>query len=357
MPNEPAAKPLQRNKMPRIQHSVPTALLLFAALLPSVLCAQESKAVFLPPTAKVLNSPSSEIIPEGWQETQPDTTPPSADTVTATASDSSLRAAAVTAEPDDTLSAANAPFLALSPGWSLGNLSIFDTWVGGIPDSAAETRSLFGVTDTGALTLYVKEKPKGYSSYFPVSLVLSVPLASGDRVNISAGFFALRKNWKATVVSRPLPDSIPYSLEKKASLLALSGAISFDKAIPERFFSVTGMEKTFIRVGVTGYPLVRWNGRISRNGSETKTSANGIGAGWTAGMATFSKPTRARGLTLGGSLCYTGAWFGRFMMDGKHLSTSDLNPRVGTGTAGNAVSFLTHRVQLSIDIILPMKPR
>ena len=94
--------------------------------------------------------------------------------------------------------------------------------------------------------------------------------------------------------------------------------------IPNKLFSISNIEDSYISFGFDGSPLVvlrEWQ-KVTGASEETRNSY-GIGVGWQAGITTHKKLGIKNGLEVGFN--YHGSWNGRFMYDDHHILRYDLN--------------------------------
>jgi hypothetical protein len=267
----------------------------------------------------------------------------------------------------DTFNCRTGTIIGAGIGLSLGSMPSFDTWTGnlaqqlsdlGLSDSSFQIPGL----DTGQLAFTVRQSPDIYSMTFPITVYVG-RLYPVHRLTGSLSFAYLTKEYDARVSL--VNDSTRYfDLRQTLGLYDFTAALTWGSRIPERYFSVEGMDRTDALIGILVSPYIALQRSATIGAPPTSDirltelynailpqvssfSALGIAYGWRLGLATISHHSKRSGIEA--ELAYSGMWNTRFRTSsGVTLSQGDLGDK--SGSAGSAVSYYSSRIEISISM-------
>ncbi|MGA3052271.1 MAG: hypothetical protein ABSE00_10200 [Chitinispirillaceae bacterium] len=252
-------------------------------------------------------------------------------------------------------------------GFSLGSLPPFDLWNGNLPqqfsdlglsDTAFQIQGL----DTGQLAYVVRQSPDIYSMTFPVTVYIG-RLTPNHRLTAALSFAWLSKEYDARVSL--VNDSARYfDLRQTFGYYSLTAALTWGTRIPERYFSVDGIDRTDAMIGILASPYIALQ-RSSTIGAPptgdirltelydsivpqmSSFSATGIAYGWRMGLATIRHHSKKSGIEA--ELTYSGLWNTQFRTSsGASLLQGNLGDK--SASAGAAFSYYTSRIEISISL-------
>jgi hypothetical protein len=252
-------------------------------------------------------------------------------------------------------------------GFSLGSMPPFDIWYGNLPQQFSDL-GLFDTAfqipgiDTGQLAYVVRQSPDLYSTTFPVTVYIG-RLTPNHRLTAALSFAWLSKEYDARVSL--VNDSARYfDLRQTLGFYSFTAALTWGSRIPERYFSVDGIDRTDAMIGILASPYVALQRSSSIGAPPTgdirltelydsivpqmsSFSATGIAYGWRLGLATIRHHSKKSGLEA--ELTYSGLWNTRFRTSsGGSVPQGDLGDK--SASAGNAVSYYTSRIEISISL-------
>jgi hypothetical protein len=272
----------------------------------------------------------------------------------------------------DTFDIRSGTLAGIGIGFSLGSLPPFDIWRGGLPQQLSDlglTDTSYRIApaglfagDTGQLSFTVRQSPDLYSITFPITAYIT-RLTPNHRFTASLSFAWLSEEYDARILEQN--DSSQYfDLQQTLGLYSLTGALTWGTRIPERYFSVDAIDRTDALIGLLATPYIALRrttsiGAPPAAGSRMDSlyhavlpqmssfSAAGIAYGWRLSLATIRHQSKRSGLEA--ELTYSGIWnTGFHMASGATLLQANLGDK--SATAGNAVSYYTSRIEISISL-------
>ncbi len=262
-------------------------------------------------------------------------------------------------------------------GLSLGSMPEFDIWNSnlaqhlsdlGLSDSSFQVHGL----DTGLLAFTVRQSPDLFSMTFPITIYVG-QLYPRHRLTGSLSFAYLTKEYDARLSL--VNDSARYfDLQQKLGLYSFTAGLTWGSRIPERYFSVEGIDRTDALIGIIASPWLALR-RSTTIGAPPTTdvrltelyqavlpqvssfSAIGIAYGWRMALATVKHRSKRSGLEA--ELAYSGMWNTRFRTSsGTTIAQADLGDK--TSAAGSTLSYYTSRIEISVSLFRKVsseKPR
>jgi hypothetical protein len=260
------------------------------------------------------------------------------------------------------------PFLGAGAGFTIGNFPVFDIWYRGLPDSLGNfgipqdtvLKGSFGngdTLDTLHLLFELKEKPNAYTISFPLFLSRYFLTSEKSYCAIDLSFFMLFKQMQAAVRD----DSTTNRVSLKQSLGFYTGAlgIRYQAAIPARYFTIDGLNRSSVCAGLDIHPLVYLRKKSTvtvENDADPlfadfknrvaaavdNHSSFGFGISWKAGISALKKYSSYTGLEAG--LMYAGQWFIFPDMSEKALDKNAI-------TSKNNYSFICHRLSIQLSLL------
>jgi hypothetical protein len=262
-------------------------------------------------------------------------------------------------------------------GLSLGSMPEFDIWNGNLAQQLSDlglsdTSFLVHGLDTGLLAFTVRQSPDLFSMTFPITVYVG-ELYPRHRLTGSLTFAYLTKEYDARIAL--VNDSARYfDLQQTLGLYSFTAGLTWGSRIPERYFSVDGIDRTDALIGILATPYLALQ-RSSTVGAPPTTdvrltelyqailpqvssfSALGIAYGWRMALATIKHSSKRSGLEA--ELAYSGMWNTRFRTSsGATIVQADLGEK--GSSAGSALSYYTSRIEISISLFRKVsseKPR
>ncbi|MBN1756924.1 MAG: hypothetical protein JW863_01315 [Chitinispirillaceae bacterium] len=294
------------------------------------------------------------------------------------AADTAVRSATPGDLQTDTAGLSNGIYFSAGIGWSLGGFELFSLWENSLPDSLSHlglsdtsfivpfdsTERDIEAADTALLSFSVKEAPVIYTMSFPAILSL-VSIRDERKLSLSLSGSWMRKVFTGTVSA--IGDTLGRKTDFKESVNVYAAMLSFQwgHTIPDEYFSIEGMERSFFTAGLDIAPLVAV--RIRRSATSTGDTR------FTAISRRISKPSvrfmrgGAAGIRLGISMLKRlnarsatdfGIWYsvlgyGYFLEDNNGVSLTDIDP---TSRKENRPLFwVSNRLELSFALLRNVK--
>lgn len=249
-------------------------------------------------------------------------------------------------------------------GLSIGNIPIISLWGSGLPQSLADlglsASTLSQPTDSAQLAYTLNENPDAYNMVFPISISIDRCYAH-NRFGAGLTFSMVSKNYTASVAPG---DSSQRSITVRQSLAlyALSIDLLYGRAIPPRYFSVDGIDRTDAILGLSFMPLLALtkNSSVQSNSSDTRFSAladtigkglesfsaYGVAFGWRAGIMTLRRVSKQGGIEAG--ICYYGVWYGQLRVSGAPLYENQISK---TGANIQETGTVSHHLELTVSLV------
>lgn len=277
--------------------------------------------------------------------------------------------------PPDSIKPSNGFFLGFGAGVTLGNLPLLPLWKNSLPDSLtklglqqnsfivnADTSlpDSLQIADTSMLEFRIKEHPSFYNMTFPLRLSIA-RVKDKSIFRASLTYSLIYKNQKSIVFAAD--DTLNRRIDMKQKLFLHSAAleVNYGLKIPQQYFSIESIEKSYFFVGLGISPVLYLKStRDIDNKSEdlrmqqVENSIRESGENLSALGTTFTFKTgisAIRRLSSNGiaeiSLCYTLNWFDYFYNKGKRLQKSNIS---GNIEDKDDLSFLSNRFEISVSL-------
>ena len=253
-------------------------------------------------------------------------------------------------------------------GLSLGGVQVFSLWKNGLPQSLADfglqESSVRQIDDTLPLAFNTKESPDVYNMMFPLTISFS-RLAKTHRFDAAVSFSMLSKSYTSSVSIGPDSAGRRIDISQNMGLYAITLDLLYGRAIPDRYFSIDGADRTDIFIGISVSPLIAVSKTNSISvpdiASDTRlseardsianhlnsVSASGIAFGWRAGIAKLRHLSKNGGIE--GRISCCGLWSTLFRTRSGTLTEGALNAK--SGDAGRKVSYYSSRIEISFSLV------
>jgi hypothetical protein len=247
----------------------------------------------------------------------------------------------------------------------VGSVPLFALWEKGLPRTLADLSladSSFALPgDSSKLSFSVKESPDVYNMVFPVFISFG-RFTPDHRFGGGVSFAMLSKKFTSSI--RCGSDTAArLDVKQRFSLYTVSLDLVYGWKIPERYFSVDGVDRTDAVLGLSVAPLAILNKSSSFPSTNVSTrldvtadslparvnsfSACGIAIGWRAGIVTVKKASASGGFEAG--LAYSGIWQGRFRTDiSTAINERDVSRR---GSPHKAAANISHRMEMTVAMV------
>jgi hypothetical protein len=278
----------------------------------------------------------------------------------------SARTDTAKSSPKDTLNVRSATVIGAGIGLSLGNNPVFSMWKASLPQTLTDfgypANSTTTTPDPLALTFTVKEKADIYNMLFPLTLSFN-RLYPTYRYGVAGSFSWISKTQKSTIIEGSDSLHRHIDIQQGLSLYAFTFDVLYGHAIPERYFSIDGVDRTDLVLGLSASPYlaIKSSTAIASSASDSilsaardsidtrqhPFSASGIGFGWRIGIITVRHVSRTGGIEAG--ISYFGMWSTRFRSSNGPLFNNEINPN--TSGAPQEVSYYASRVEITISLV------
>jgi hypothetical protein len=262
-------------------------------------------------------------------------------------------------------------FIGGGAGMSIGGMQVFTLWKDGLPGSLAD----FGLTDSSfklagdtlKLAFQSKKAPDVYNMMFPLSICIG-RLADRHRYGAAVSFSMLSKNSQSIVNIGSDADFTGrrINISQSLGLYAITLDLLYGTAIPDRYFSIDGADRTDFIIGVSVSPFVGLS-KIKSVSSPADTSsdprlwalqdsiihclnsvsASGIALGWRIGIAKLRRLSKNGGIE--GRISYYGTWSTLFRTRSRRLTEKEIS--VKSGAPERKVSYFSNRFEISFSLI------
>ena len=270
--------------------------------------------------------------------------------------------------------------IGIGAGWSLGDFSVLNIWKKSLPDSLQNfgldaysfrvepdttlPDSLWGA-DTAQLKYQIKEKPNDYNMAFPIKLSF-YKVRENDRFSASLSFLLVSKKFKASVLA--VDDSLDRRVDIKEKMVLYSLAVEamYGHKIPERYFSINGVERSDFVAGIGIAPLVSLKTSNSTKlysddlrmsavndsivSALDKLTSYGISFSFRAGISTIRKLESNSALEIG--ISYNLNWYNYFYSNNKRIFSSDIDPYTKNN---KELSFFSNRFEITFSLLKNVK--
>ena len=270
--------------------------------------------------------------------------------------------------------------IGIGAGWSLGDFSVLNIWKKSLPGSLQN----FGIdaysfrvepdttlpdslweADTAQLKYQVKEKPNDYNMVFPIKLSF-YKVRENDRFSASLSFMLVSKKFKASVFA--VDDSLDrrVDIREKMVLYSLAVEAMYGHKIPERYFSINGVERSDFVAGIGIAPLVSLKTSSSTKlysddlrisavndsivGALDKLTSYGISLSFRAGISTIRKLESNSALEIW--ISYNLNWYNYFYSNNKRIFFSDIDRYTKNN---KELSFLSNRFEITFSLLRNVK--
>jgi hypothetical protein len=232
-------------------------------------------------------------------------------------------------------------------GLSIGSIKVFTLWNNGLPQSLADLglkdTSFRRAGDTLLLTFTTKQAPDVYNMTFPLAVGLG-RLSAAHRCEAAVSFSMLSKNFRSAVAvgSASSSGGRIIDISQSIRLYAVTLDLLYGKAIPERYLTIAGADRTD---GIAGVSLTPFVGVSTTTGISApvpsdlrlqavrdsvarglhQVSASGIAFGWRMGIAKMRHLSKNG--CIEGRLCYCGAWTTAFRKTGGMLTEKEIGSK------------------------------
>jgi hypothetical protein len=283
------------------------------------------------------------------------------------------------ADSSDTISLlANRHFLGIGFGWTLGNFPLVTLWEQSLPDSLArlglEPVSIvtdFSDTaqlDTVELRLEENDIPDAYHMTLPVLLSYHLLPDSTRSIYVYGSGSFIRKSYNASIHTDTTDNRV--TINKSFLLTSFFLGATYHQRIPERYFTVTDMDRTFFTLGIGASPAIFYwkRGSVSLNASSSKLlsairdsisfvsediRSRGYGISWLLGMSFIRGITPKAGIQSG--IYYGGNFMGWFRSEGNRVRVGSFDPR--KQDADSPVQSISHSIMLRVQVIRRIGPQ
>ena len=261
-------------------------------------------------------------------------------------------------------------------GFTIGNVPLFNTWKNSLPDSLRHVGldpgfgkilpdSVNSISaDTMGLIYIISERPEIYNMTVPV--YLSVQRIKEDELtSLGLSFFHTSKQFQSMVF--PGRDTLGrrVNIHEKLSFYSLALEVGYQKVIPDQYFKIEGVDKTYFTAALSASPLSAFSKKASVTTSVpagdirmhtaadiikthlTTLSSNGVALSWRLGISTMKRNPLGGGMDLG--VHYSGSWYTLFTHNGfptlnKHIHTQAPKP-------DRPLSFLSNRIEFRVSFL------
>jgi hypothetical protein len=269
--------------------------------------------------------------------------------------------------PSDSFDVGSCTIVGAGAGVSLGGMPVYALWQKGLPGSLAG----IGLTerfmplpgDSSALVFSVKERPAVYNMTFPVFLLFG-RLSPERRYGLAASFSVLAKDFAATVFAAADSTNRRIDIRQRFTTWAAAFEFLYGRTIPQRYFSVDGVDRTDCVIGISTAPFIALNKttdlgspaapdarfsavRDSIWGRMGAFSAAGIAVAWRAGIVSLRRVSKHGGIEAGVS--YYGLWAARFSTAGGTLSRKEVSAACPERT--KPVSAFSNRIEITAAMV------
>lgn len=354
------------------------AAVLHAAAAALVLALAAAASTPMPATDTVRTAPDSTGLTEPSFDTSVEELSP--DTAAAEVPSDSSRSAAAKTKPSvkkdstgaairDSFNVQAGTLIGGGIGLSIGSFKIFALWKNGLPQSLADLglkdTSFRLAGDTVSLAFTTKQAPDVYNMTFPLAISFG-RLSQTHRYEAAVSFSMLTKDFRSAVSVGAASDSTARSIDISQSmrLYAITLDLLYGSAIPERYFSIAGADRTDLIAGVSITPFVNVHTttgistpapsdvrllvvRDSISRRLNHVSASGIAFGWRLGIAKMRHLSKKGGVE--GRLCYCGAWTPAFRKTSGILTEKEIG--ANSNDPDGRVSYVSHRFEISVALI------
>ncbi len=268
-------------------------------------------------------------------------------------------------------------YAGIGAGWSLGSFEAIDIWEKALPDSLGHLHlssislrqlsdstspdSLIRKGDTSSLRFTIKDKPSAYNMAFPLSISFT-KFRKDDRFTTSFIFSLYSKSQKTSVYL--LDDSLKrrIDLRQKFLLYSLALNLNYAKRIPKIYFSVDGIDRTDLLLGLSITPLMRMKttNSIKRYSDDNRiigiedtirsnlisTDSYGLSLSFRTGVSTVQKLSTG---ALEVALLYTCSWNDYFYHNGEHIRIGALNKN--HENSDKPLDFVTNRFEITFSFL------
>ena len=287
-----------------------------------------------------------------------------------------LKSSSIDTPPIDTTTINNGLYFSAGIGWSLGGFTLLKMWENALPDSLGGfelTDSSFQIVhdsteeetppndDIAKLSFSIKEKPAIYTMSFPLTLSI-VRLSDKNRLSFSLYGSWMRKVFTATIAATgdSLERKIDYEEAINIYSAYLSCALGFQ--IPEEYFSIEAIERTFFMVGIDISPiiactihrkvtapstderLVNIQNHIS---SPERRFLRGGSAALRLGMSMMKRLNKRTVTDF--SIWYSLQWYGYFYEKGDRTTFKDIDPEASK--KGHNLSWISNRFEIAVSLM------
>jgi hypothetical protein len=268
-------------------------------------------------------------------------------------------------------------YAGIGVGWSLGNfdaerlwertlpgtlldLHLYSTTLQVLPDTT-QTDSLLRKGDTSSLRFSIKDKPSTYNMTFPFSISLT-KYRKNDRLSAALSFSLFSKTQKSSVSM--LNDSLSRRIDLRQNFLlySLSLQLLYAKRISPIYFSVDGIDRSHLLLGLSITPLMRikTTGSTKRYSDDYRTIGiedtikklllNSESYGFSMSIRTGISTTQQ--LSSGAleiDLLYSMSWNDYFYQNGNRVYRGALNKN--DNEADKTLSFLSNRLEINLTLL------
>jgi hypothetical protein len=248
------------------------------------------------------------------------------------------------------------PHLSIGAAWGLGSFELFDLWEAGLPTTADDIPLGADSTIGGELQFQNLNPIASYNIAFPLFLAYAPLAGENHRLQLSASFARIGKSLDAQAQHDSL--GTVWDFQESLGLIWLTAGVSFERALSDRYFQITGADRTAFSIGIGAIPLARLSHRgdfrndlIDESGSFDNTYY-GLGGTWSAGITTFRPLSGGNALEVG--IVYQCMYIGEFGDQERELKRGVLNQLAGEPL--EPVTVLAHRVRLSVALIFGDSP-
>jgi hypothetical protein len=250
-------------------------------------------------------------------------------------------------------------------GLAVGSIPVFSLWKNGLPQSLAGfdlSASSFSLpADTVPLAFSIRENPDVYNMVFPLSISFD-RCFSQSRFGTALSFSFISKKYTSSIATTADSSLRRVDIRQQLALYTLSLDLVYGRKIPNRYFSVDGVDRTDAIIGISIVPLVALNktSSIKSNTQDPRFTAladslskgvnsfssYGVAFGWRAGIMTLRRLSNRGGVEAG--ISYFGAWSGRFRTSGAPLLENQVSK---TGISQTELGSVSSRLELTVSFI------
>jgi hypothetical protein len=264
-------------------------------------------------------------------------------------------------------------------GWSLGKFDAEQLWERTLPSTLIDlhlkdttlvippgttnTGSSLSNGDSSLLRFSIKDKPSSYNMTFPISISLT-KYRKGDRFTGALAFSLFSKNQKSSVSM--LNDSLSrrIDLRQKFLLYSLSLHFMYSKRISPIYFSIDGIDRSDLLLGLSITPLMRMKttGSTKRYSDADDSRIIGIedtikkqllnNNSYGFGMSIRTGISTTQQYSTGAlqiDLLYTLSWNDYFYNNGNRVHRGTLNKN--DPEPDRTLSFLSNRLEINFSLL------